>query len=138
MVNTKFDRKALTEVYEVIIMLENKELNKIPEKLIETIKLNKDNEYEVDFQKLENGEMLPDTMKILAALYTYYLANEEEKNIINKLINSKLEQNQINYPVFKRKKVEIQKNKQEQSITVIKSYNLFTRILNKIKSIFWR
>lgn len=138
MVNTKFDRKALTEVYEVIIMLENKELNKIPEKLIETIKLNKDNEYEVDFQKLENGEMLPDTMKILAALYTYYLANEEEKNIINKLINSKLEQNQINHPVFKRKKVEIQKNKQEQSITVIKSYNLFTRILNKIKSIFWR
>lgn len=138
MVNTKFDRKALTEVYEVIIMLENKELNKIPEKLIETIKLNKDNEYEVDFQKLENGEMLPDTMKILAALYTYYLANEEEKNIINKLINSKLEQNQINHPVFKMKKVEIQKNKQEQSITVIKSYNLFTRILNKIKSIFWR
>ncbi len=138
MVNTKFDRKALAEVYEVIIMLENKELNKIPEKLIETIKLNKDNEYEVDFQKLENGEMLPDTMKILAALYTYYLANEEEKNIINKLINSKLEQNQINYPVFKSKKVEIQENKQEQSITVIKSNNFFTRILNKIKSIFWR
>lgn len=138
MVNTKFDRKALTEVYEVIIMLENKELNKIPKKLIETIKLNKDNEYEVDFQKLENGEMLPDTMKILAALYTYYLANEEEKNIINKLINSKLEQNQINYPVFKSKKVEIQENKQEQSITVIKSNNFFTRILNKIKSIFWR
>lgn len=138
MVNIKFDRKALTEVYEVIIMLENKELNKIPKKLIETIKLNKDNEYEVDFQKLENGEMLPDTMKILAALYTYYLANEEEKNIINKLINSKLEQNQINYPVFKSKKVEIQENKQEQSITVIKSNNFFTRILNKIKSIFWR
>lgn len=137
MVNTKFDRKALTEVYEVIIMLENKDLKKIPEKFIESIKLNKDNEYEVDFQKLENGEMLPDTMKILAVLYTYYLANEEEKNIINKLINSKQEQNQINYPVFKSKNAGIQENKQEQSITVIKSNNFFTRILNKIKSIFW-
>ena len=105
MVNTKFDRRALAEVYEVIIMLENKDLKKIPEKLMDAIKLNKDNEYEVDFHNIENGEMLPDTIKILSTLYTYYLASDEEKNIIFKLINKKQEQIELNYPIFKKNKI---------------------------------
>ena len=66
MVGTKFDRRALSEVYEVIIMLEDKELKKIPTRLIEAIKLNKDNDYEVDFQNIEEGNMLSDTIKILS------------------------------------------------------------------------
>ena len=40
MVNTDFDRKALAEVYEVIIMLKNEDFNKIPKEIIEAIKCN--------------------------------------------------------------------------------------------------
>ena len=71
MLSTKFDKKALAEVYEVLIMLDKKDLTKIPKRLVETIKLNKDNEYKVDFQDIEDGKILPDTIKILSTLYTY-------------------------------------------------------------------
>lgn len=138
MVNIKFDRRALAEVYEVIIMLENKDLKKIPEKLMEAIKLNKDNEYEVDFHNIENGEMLPDTIKILSTLYTYYLASDEEKNIIFKLINKKQEQIELNYPIFKKNKMEIQEKNQNQSMVVIKKNNFLKKILYRIKKFFGR
>lgn len=136
MVGTKFDRRALSEVYEVIIMLEDKELKKIPTRLIEAIKLNKDNDYEVDFQNIEEGNMLPDTIKILSTLYTYYLASEEEKNVIFKLINNKKKQYQINYPIVKNKQIETKEENKEQSMVVVKKENLIRKILNKIKRFF--
>lgn len=138
MVGTKFDRRALSEVYEVIIMLEDKELKKIPTRLIEAIKLNKDNDYEVDFQNIEEGNMLPDTIKILSTLYTYYLASEEEKNVIFKLINNKKKQYQINYPIFKNKHIETKEENKEQSMVIVKKENFIRKILNKIKMFFYK
>lgn len=136
MVSTKFDRRALSEVYEVIIMLEDKELKKIPKRLIETVKLNKDNDYEVDFQNIEEGNMLPDTIKILSTLYTYYLASEEEKNVIFKLINTKKEQHKIDYLIFKNKKIKRKGENKEQSMVIVKKDNLLKKILHKIKMFF--
>ena len=104
MFNTYFDRKALKEVYEVLIMLEETELNKIPKNLINTINENKDNEYEVDLNKLREGKIMKDTKKILGALYSYYLSSEEEKNIIFKLINLTNKNNRRCYQIFKNKK----------------------------------
>lgn len=138
MVGTKFDRRALSEVYEVIIMLEDKELKKIPTRLIEAIKLNKDNDYEVDFQNIEEGNMLSDTIKILSTLYTYYLASEEEKSVIFKVINNPKEQYQINYPIFKNKQIETKEENKEQSMVVVKKENLIRKILNKIKMFFYK
>ena len=91
MINTKFNRKALAEVYEVLMLLEKNQLSKIPKKLVKTIKENKDNDYEVDLQEIENGNLLSETNIILGTIYTYYLATNEEKSIINKLINLKKE-----------------------------------------------
>ena len=138
MVGTKFDRRALSEVYEVIIMLEDKELKKIPTRLIEAIKLNKDNDYEVDFQNIEEGNMLPDTIKILSTLYTYYLASEEEKSVIFKVINNKKEQYQINYPIFKNNHIETKEENKEQSMVIVKKENFIRKILNKIKMFFYK
>lgn len=132
MVSTKFDKKALAEVYEVLIMLDKKDLTKIPKRLVEAIKLNKDNEYEVDFQDIEDGKILPDTIKILSTLYTYYLASEEEKNVIFKLINSKKEQHKVDYPIFKNRIVDIK----EQNMMIVKKDNLLKKILYKIKKFF--
>ena len=136
MVSTKFDKKALAEVYEVLIMLDKKDLTKIPKRLVETIKLNKDNEYEVDFQDIEDGKILPDTIKILSTLYTYYLASEEEKNVIFKLINSKKEQHKVDYPIFKNRIVDIKEQNKEQNMMIVKKDNLLKKILYKIKKFF--
>lgn len=136
MVNTDFDRKALAEVYEVIIMLKNEDFNKIPKEIIEAIKLNKDNEYEVDFQKLVRDEMLPDARQILSAIYTYYLADKEEKKVIFDLINIK-KQTYVKYPIFKKSN-KIEENSNIQDIITIKEQNFFTRIFEKIKNIFRR
>ena len=136
MVSTKFDKKALAEVYEVLIMLDKKDLTKIPKRLVEVTKLNKDNEYEVDFQDIEDGKMLPDTIKILSTLYTYYLANEEEKNVIFKLINSKKEQHKVDYPIFKNRIVDIKEQNKEQNMMIVKKDNLLKKILYKIKKFF--
>lgn len=136
MVSTKFDKKALAEVYEVLIMLDKKDLTKIPKRLVEAIKLNKDNEYEVDFQDIEDGKMLPDTIKILSTLYTYYLASEEEKNVIFKLINSKKEQHKVDYPIFKNRIVDIKEQNKEQNMMIVKKDNLLKKILYKIKKFF--
>ena len=40
-------------------------------------------------QKLERGEMLEDTKKVLGTIYSYYLASEDEKDVIFKLIKIK-------------------------------------------------
>ena len=136
MVNTDFDRKALAEVYEVIIMLKNEDFNKIPKEIIEAIELNKDNEYEVDFQKLVRDEMLPDARQILSAIYTYYLADKEEKKVIFDLINIK-KQTYVKYPIFKKSN-KIEENSNIQDIITIKEQNFFTRIFEKIKNIFRR
>ena len=136
MVSTKFDKKALAEVYEVLTMLDKKDLTKIPKRLVEAIKLNKNNECEVDFQDIEDGKMLPDTIKILSTLYTYYLASEEEKNIIFKLINSKKEQNKVDYPIFKNRIVDIKEQNKEQNMMIVKKDNLLKKILYKIKKFF--
>ena len=137
MLRTKFDKKALAEVYEVLIMLDKKDLTKIPKRLVETIKLNKDNEYEVDFQDIEDGKILPDTIKILSTLYTYYLASQEEKNVIFKLINSKKEQHkEVDYPIFKNRIVDIKEQNKEQNMMIVKKDNLLKKILYKIKKFF--
>ena len=136
MVNTDFDRKALAEVYEVIIMLKNEDFNKIPKEIVEAIKLNKDNEYEVDFQKIVRDEMLPDARQILSAIYTYYLADKEEKKVIFDLINIK-KQTYVKYPIFEKSN-KIEENSNRQDIITIKEQNFFTRIFEKIKNIFRR
>ena len=55
MVETNFDRKALAEVYNVLIMLNKDNFDKIPKKMIEAIKENMDTEYDVQWNEIENG-----------------------------------------------------------------------------------
>lgn len=78
----KFDKKALSEVYSLIELLDEESYQKIPENLIYGIKKNMDNFYEVDTDKLLNGEYLQETKDILCAIYIKYLATEEELELI--------------------------------------------------------
>ena len=87
MKNKDLDRRALAEVNSVLLRLSNRQINKIPKDLVEAIKFNMDNEYHVDYNNIEKGNMLPDTEKILSTIYANYLSTAEEKIVINKLIN---------------------------------------------------
>ena len=82
MVETSFDRRALAEVYNVLIMLDKENFDKIPKKMIQAIKNNMDTEYDVQWNEIENGKLLEDTEKILSVLYTDYLAREKHNNAI--------------------------------------------------------
>ena len=134
MVHTKVDRRALAEVYEVLMLLEKSKLSMIPENLVKTIKENKDNNYEVDIHEIENGKMLQDTSRILATIYTYYLATDEEKNVINKFINLEKEKNRENYEVFNK---DNQKLVQIENKTIHQRQNLLSKLIDKLKKI-WR
>ena len=100
MVETSFDRRALAEVYNVLIMLDKENFDKIPKKMIQAIKNNMDTEYNVQWNEIKNGKLLEDTEKILSVLYTDYLATPEEKNIIMQLENLRYKDC---YPVFKNR-----------------------------------
>lgn len=134
MVHTKIDRRVLAEVYEVLMLLEKNKLSMIPEDLVKTIKENKDNNYEVDIHEIENGKMLQGTSRILATIYTYYFATDEEKNLINKFINLEKEKNRENYEVFNK---DNQKIVQIENKTVHQRQNLLSKLIDKLKKI-WR
>lgn len=137
MIDTKFDRKALAEVYAIIIMLDNNDYSKIPKNVVMAIKNNMDDDYEVDIESIERGNLLPDTTNILATLYFYYLANSDEKNIISSLIELKKQQNYI-YPIFSSKKIILKETNIQPNLPVVKKENIFVKLWNKIKSIFGR
>jgi len=127
MKNIKFDRKALTEVYQVLLMLEKDKFNKIPRDIIDGIKNNMDVEYEIDINYIEK-EMLPDTEKILATIYTYYLTSQEEKNTIFQMIELEKKKKYENKEIFKEKK---EKQIVEEKVLEIVPVN--NSIIQKIK-----
>lgn len=130
MVETNFNRKALAEVYNVLIMLNKQNFEKIPIDIIQAIKNNMDTEYEVEWKEIEEGKMLEDTEKILSVLYTDYLSTPEEKDATKKLESIKYLNS---YPVFKER---VEKNIEEDNkLTTVKKEKWFNRMFAKIKEL---
>ena len=134
MEDLKLDKRALAEVYFVLIMLEEEKFNKIPKELVEKIKNNRDENYEFDLENLEEN-MLPDTERILATIYTYYLANKEEKETIFKMIELEKRKKYGNKELFKKEKKDIIKeNVEEEKLELVPvKNNFFSKIINKLK-----
>lgn len=80
--NIKYDRKALTEVYEITNLYTNTRKRMIPKIIIDIIKDNRDSSYKFDVTKLEETELMVDTKKILTYLYTNFLSNQLEREKI--------------------------------------------------------
>lgn len=78
------DSKAYTEVYNIINCMSDEYKEKIPNKVIETIKYKMDKNYEfnIDLDNINDLELMDDTEKILSVLYTDYISSEEERKII--------------------------------------------------------
>ena len=145
--------KAFVEVLEVIDHMENEMTNKIPSEVMSAIMNNADEDYKFiydDTKSLEEQNISEDARIIISLLFIKYIADENERTEINKLID---ENEKKLYDVFKKDegkkilkteeiKVEelqeenILKNINETVQMVKKEDKWYTKILNYIKNIF--
>ena len=140
--------KRLVEVDEVLNYLSDEDLEKIPEEIRNLIKENKDKDYVWQYDKtkpLKEQGLNRDTIAFLSYLNMEYLLNEEQKKLmeqIHKYNEEKAEAEKQNkystQDLFKDKKEiksQITENTKNTQMIVVKE-NFFTRIINKIKSLF--
>ena len=127
--------KEYVEVLEVLKYMEPKYINKIPKKMIENFKENKDRDYKITINPkvpLKNQKLMKGTLEILALLnLKYWCDSEEEKQ---RLIE-KYKQNNIKYQnmydiekIFEKKK--------EKTVIEYQKIKWYKKILIKIKNFF--
>lgn len=140
MFETTLDRKALTEVYSIIKLLEEDNFKKIPPNIVDAIRYNMDLKYEVDYSKLMDNELLEDTKKILSVLYIDYLASYEERDIIYKMENLKFSQNDDIFLNSKSKNIKYNtlNENNNQELIEIKNESLIKKIISRLKNLFER
>ena len=141
MINSRY-AKAYTEVLEIIKYFPKEEFAKIPEEKIEFYKNNMDKDYVFSINPeldLSVQNISPEANAIIVNLFTSYYATEEQKIKIKEI----LDLNQKKEEQEKREKYnpdDIFKKKETTNQTALvkegKKENLFTRIFNRIKSLF--
>lgn len=135
---------AYQEVIEVLKYTKKEDLIKIPKFKINLYKkyMNKNNNFKIDKNKpLEEQNILSEAKAILANLYKDYWATDYEKKRIEAKENYDLEQiAKEKYNVdnlFKKKEIKQEKDlKTENSIDIIKQEKWYSKLFNRIKSIF--
>ena len=140
MTNVEYD-KTLTEVSEVLKHMSKKDVEKIPNWLLEFIEANKDCEYEFEYnkrEKLENQKLMKSTLTFLAMICLNYWSTPEEKVTLHQKFQenenkyqSKLKQLYNSENIFKK----TNKNKENVALTNEISEKWYKKALNKIKAI---
>ncbi|MBO5349557.1 MAG: hypothetical protein J6A89_07055 [Clostridia bacterium] len=144
MISTDYS-EALVEVLEILNYLDDEERKKIPDDIIKFYEENKSKTYianipyEEDVSKLKLKDK---TREILAGIYLDYLCvdENEKKEYIKKLRQQKykyeqsLKENYKGKKLFETPKEEIDNTSSQELIIEIKE-NIFTKILNKLKSL---
>ncbi len=131
------DRRACSEVNYIINQMPQEMKVKIPTDVIKNIQSNMDKDYIVELKDIEYDELLPDTEKILAVLYTDYIAPEEERKVIKdteKRIKEKKIQ-EINKNVINPFE-KINRTEPRKSITIIKKKKWYEKFIDWIKRYF--
>lgn len=141
-------RKAYSEVYEILQLLDDEFIDKVPKKFMEFIEKEKDNDYIPNIKpnvSLEEQELLEDTINILAMLkLDYWCENEAEKQELLDILNK----NEIEYQqelrekynpdnLFKNKNKSYDENvKEEKSLVIKAEKNFIIKLFEKIKMMF--
>lgn len=140
-------KEIYSEVYEILILLGNRFINKLPEKLfnlIETEKLDSYNpQYNLD-RPLEEQNIKDDSIGMIALFYlNYWCETEEERKELKQIF----EENEAKYQkelrekynpenLFLNKQIE---NKETEEISLVEYKKSFFRIIiDKIKQILKR
>lgn len=142
--NKTDDNIMYAELSEILKMMEPKEVNKIPKKLLEVIEKEKSNTYIPNYSskiELNSQNIKKETLAMLALLYiNYWCEDENEKKEYLKLI----EENEQKYRQQIREKTyikyitrtqKIEKNNvPEQELAVVKNKSFIKNVIEKIKS----
>lgn len=143
---------AYKEVFEILKYIPNADYNKIPKEKIELYKTMQDKKYNFKYdpsKTLDEQNVSKRAKAIIGLLFRDYWATDTQREKI--LAKQKYERQRIeeekaqNYQyedLFKKNRTEIQqaqvKDNVEQVSLVEYKESIFTKILNKIKSIFKR
>ena len=146
--------RAYKEIYEILKIFPKELVERIPASKIDYIKKNmdKDYEYNVTVETFDGKTMLDETAAILAVLFKNYWATPKQREQMEKYHNMqrlKLDQEaREKYDpekIFKRENEFIDSNDnkkdkiKEQEISMVKKEeSFFKKILNKIKSFFYK
>lgn len=146
MVSTVKIPRAYSEVYSFINTLGIEYKEKIPNKVYDTIRDNRDKEYNPIYKKeqtMQEGILSYEALCLLSALNLQYWCNDnEEKNILKQkyIENTKKEQEKYSYDnLFKNKQpkvIESTSNELEHTEMIEYKESIFTRIKNWFKRTF--
>lgn len=148
-------REAAGEVLKVLEHTEEGLINKIPKKLIEFWQRNAsiESDFKVDTSKrLKELNLKPKSKALIAMIYRNYWCNAEQRKEYDKILKENEEKFQeearqkynpddIFKPIEKQHEVQIDEYESEmESVSNIVPYkeSIFTKIIQKIKSIFQR
>lgn len=159
-------REALSEIYEILLYIDQKSFDEIPFEVIFKISENKSKEYDfkIDENEKELGEIIEnkiseDTKEILAYLYLKYWNKNEDENLQKELVaieeTMKLQglydifTLDMSNPILEESTVDIDKNANTNMDTniketndndnekaLIKNENIFVKIKNMIIKFF--
>lgn len=145
-------KEAFTEVNEIIKMMPDELVNKIPSKFREMLEDERDKEYKPNIQEpLEKCKLKNETIIILGLIYRDFLCSQDEKRRlqekdarelqeVQKVIEDEVRQKYNPDYIFKRKKQNIvedaQTNEENTSIIVVQEDRWYKKIFNIIKNLF--
>ena len=155
-------REALSEIYEILLYIDQKSFDEIPFEVIFKISENKSKEYDfkIDENEKELGEIIEnkiseETKEILAYLYLKYWNKNEDENLQKELVaieeTMKLQglydifTLDMSNPILEESTVDIDKNANtniketnanDNEKALIKSENIFVKIKNMIIKFF--
>lgn len=135
-----------TEVYEILNLLGNRYIGKIPTDLYEYISNNRDENYEVKFESLEElNEKNVSKKAVETVIYLYgkyFNQSEDDRNELKRILveNEKELREKYNPDnIFQKESVNIEKARkvEEENVSIIKhKESIFAKFINKIKTFF--
>lgn len=139
--------RAYAEVDTILSLMEKKNIDKIPKKLIELFKSEKMENYSPNIQPyipLTEQNLQSKTLALLAMLNLHYWCESEtEKQELIKLYadNDKKREEELRNKynpdnLFKNKKIETIEKEENTELIEYKEENFFKKVLNKIMSLF--
>ena len=146
--------EAFTEVNEIIKLMPEELVNKIPSKFREMINEEKDEQYKPDIKEpLEKCKLKEETIIILGLMYRDFLCSPEERKKlqekdakelqeVKKAIEEEARQKYNPEDLFKNKrneeKIYYKEETEEKSMTIVQEEKWYQKIFNIIKNIFKR
>ena len=137
--------KSYSEVYEILNLMDEKYINKIPDKVKELINNERDKEFKTNIEiniPLDKQVLQKDTLTLLTILYlNYWCESEQEKKELIELFDEvdKINAEKYSYEnLFNtNKKSTIKENFTETNVAMVGyKESIVKKIINKIKKFF--